>query len=130
MSDRDGGYTLVETVVALAILTGFLVLFSSGIAGGWRGIDDAQKDKRALATARKLIETAGISWPLSAGVRSGRDAEGFAYEISVEPYRAGASDADLVPLAHWVTVSVQPPTHRGLPRRSITLRALKRASAS
>ena len=67
---------------------------------------------RLLAIARREIAEAGVTTPLEAGSRSGRDAGGLAWVVHVTPYGGGGSteggftrDAPAV-TAHWIEVVV------------------------
>ena len=127
MTSRSDGFTLIETLVALAIFTGFLIVFNNGITGSWRGIAAAEADLRALAVARMLLEEANVAWPLATGTHEGRSASGLAYRIVVQPYQApGGKVQDNATSAHWVAVTVAPRGSTGGPRRQLTLQTLKR----
>lgn len=129
-SHRRAGFTLLETLIALAVFAGLLIWFSTGITRSWRGVSAAEVDKRALALAQALIEETGITTPLAPGIREGTAPDGLAWRIVVAPYRAqgaGSETSGDASKASWVTVTVAPRTATGSARRPLTLTTLKLA---
>lgn len=127
-SHSSTGFTLLETLVALAVFALLLIWFSTGITHSWRGVSAAEADKRALALAQALIEEAGITSPLTPGTRKGTASDGLAWRVTIVPYRAqGAETSGDTSKAIWVHVTVAPRTATGSARRPLTLTTLKLA---
>ncbi len=125
---RSAGFTLLETLIALAVFTGLLIWFSTGITRSWRGVSAAEADKRALALAQALLEETGVTSPLTPGTREGTAPNGIAWRVVVTPYRASDGSAEApadAAKACWVTVTAAPRSATGSARRPLTLTTLK-----
>ena len=80
---RDGGFTLLEVVVALAIAgLALAALFSGATTGLWssRVSGDTME---AMSLARSHLAEVGHATPLSPGVRSGDDGRGFNWRLRI-----------------------------------------------
>ncbi len=80
-----GGFTLVEVLVALAVLVlvGGLVLQVFG--GGLRNAEVADRMVRASALAESVLASVGADIPLAEGDASGTSADGFAWTVTIAP---------------------------------------------
>lgn len=82
----DDGFTLIEVLVALVILSlaiaMLLRIFSFALARN----EERAKQGAALALARRVLTHAEISPHL--GVRRGRARNGFSWQLDTTPYRA------------------------------------------
>jgi general secretion pathway protein I len=85
----EAGFTLVEVVVAFAIVTIMLAALYQAIAGAYRGYARTQIREQALALARAHLEAIGVEEPLLPGERTGTYSTGLAWRLTVEP--AGTS---------------------------------------
>ena len=88
---REAGFTLVEAVVAFAIVTIILAALYEAIAGAWRGYARTQIREQALALARAHLEVIGIEELLQPGERTGTYATGLAWRLTVEPVGTASS---------------------------------------
>lgn len=123
----DAGFSLIETTVALVLMASLLALLGSGTARGWRGIAQAEHERRALALAEAEIQRIGREVPLATGTREERR-DGYAARIEVRPHAGPvAALAREGPALYWVTIDVS--WHQGLlsPARSVRLTTLKMA---
>ncbi len=104
---NDDGFTLMEALVGLLILTiGMTALFSA-FSGGVEGLRRSERREIAIAVAQSLMEEAGVTMPLVAGTREGRSPEGFSWHVEVRA-RAGSDALRANPRveAFWVDVIV------------------------
>jgi type II secretion system protein I len=85
MRRREAGFTLVEVVVAFAIVTVILAALYQAIAGAYRGYARTQLREQTLALLRAQLEAVGSEEPLQPGERSGTYATGVAWRLTVEP---------------------------------------------
>jgi general secretion pathway protein I len=85
MRRRDAGFTLVEVLVAFAIVTIVLAALYQAIAGAYRGYARAQVREQTLALARAHLEAVGIEGPLQPGESTGTYATGVVWRLAVEP---------------------------------------------
>jgi general secretion pathway protein I len=85
MRRRDAGFTLVEVVVAFAIVTIVLAALYQAVAGAYRAYAQVQVREQTLALARAHLETLGIEAPLQSGESTGTYTTGVAWHLTVEP---------------------------------------------
>lgn len=85
---RRGGFTLLETLVAFAILTATLGALLQGVGGGARNEARADFLLRATREARSQIAALGVADPILAGETSGRYPDGLEWSLSVAPLDA------------------------------------------
>jgi general secretion pathway protein I len=91
MRRSEAGFTLIEVVVAFAIVTIILAALYQAIAGAWRGYARVQVREETLALARAQLEAIGIEEPLQPGERTGTYATGVAWRLTVEPVATASS---------------------------------------
>ncbi len=90
MSKRERGFTLVELLVSLAILSIALAVLFAAISSS---LDRTRKDRDASAAAllvQSLLARAGSEQPLRLGETAGVYSNGFRWRLSERPY--GNSD--------------------------------------
>jgi general secretion pathway protein I len=119
--DREGGFTLIEVLVAFAILAiGFLILLGPMTGGLSRNAGDRDHEQAVLLAQAKLAEL-GNQTPWFVGVRQG-DVDGrLSWRLDVKPSgdRRGARGSDPVWRLLDVTVEISWPGAFG--RRSFAL---------
>jgi general secretion pathway protein I len=116
---REAGFTLVEVVVAFAILSIVLLTLFGGISTALVGDGRAEFTRGALRLAKAELETAGVGTPLTPGVTVGRFENGMEWRLTVQPY-ALVSPNDAAP-AYWVEITVRPPSGSSRPSLMSTL---------
>ncbi len=86
------GYTLIEVIVAFALLALALTLLLGSLSSAARQVHWADGAGRATLYAQSLLDQAGVGTPLSAGSRSGDFEDGrYHWTLDVHPYvEAGA----------------------------------------
>ena len=124
----EAGFTLIETLAALAILTAVLATAYRILGEGALGVGAAERRAGALAIAEAQLAALSVEPALEAGRFPG-EGDGYRWEIAVEPRRDPAfAEAGRAGLAAWrVAVTV-----RWEGGRSLTLATtrLTRAGAS
>ena len=107
-SERTAGFTLIEVLVALAIVGLALGAIASVFSNGLRGHVTASDAEAALALAEEQLALAGIS--LHPGSAGGEFAGRFAWQTTIAPYADdGNKAADLptsLPRLYRIAVSV------------------------
>jgi prepilin-type N-terminal cleavage/methylation domain-containing protein len=115
----NGGFTLIEVLVALTILAvalaPLLQVYSSGIRLGVTGEHFA----KATIVAEAVIAEAAAASPYSESNRSGATAGGFDWQLNVSPFEPD----DTVPQAFSFQTVVS--WQEGRHSRSLTLRTLR-----
>ena len=103
---RTRGFTLIEILVALAILSFSLAVIFTAITTSMRSRHAAHNYERATLLAESRISSVGIDQPLQEGTTVGRFEDGFGWRVVVSPYHEqGVDSASLIPLVVTVTVS-------------------------
>lgn len=104
--DNRQGFTLVEVLVALAILAIAFGFALRAISGGFDRLGRDQKNADALILARSTLARVGHDIALEDGAIGGATGEGFAWRIETCPYgdTQGVSPGRLV--GHRVDVTV------------------------
>jgi general secretion pathway protein I len=80
---RQRGYTLIEVIVAFALLAGALTLLLGTLSGAARQIRDSADAGRAALHAQSLLSQLGVGTALKTGSDSG-EFEGGRYRWAVE----------------------------------------------
>ena len=82
-----GGYTLIEVIVAFALLALALTVLLGSLSNGARLIHWADGAGRATLYAQSLLDQTGVGEPLQAGSRSGTFAdERYHWTLDITPY--------------------------------------------
>jgi prepilin-type N-terminal cleavage/methylation domain-containing protein len=105
--EREAGFTLVEVLVAFAILSIVLLTLFSGLSTALFGDRRAEFTRIALRLAKAELETAGVGNPLTPGETIGRFENGMEWRLSVQPYAFASPNA---PPGYWVKIIVRPPS--------------------
>jgi general secretion pathway protein I len=83
---EEDGFTLVEIVVALAILALSVTVLLGVISDGLRRTDQAARMARATSLAQSLLAKLGTELPAQQGETTGELADGFRWRLRLEPY--------------------------------------------
>jgi general secretion pathway protein I len=108
------GFTLVEALVALAIIVLALASLYQALGGGLQAGVVAEQQRRAVEAAERLLTELGRSAPLRDGVTRGELPDGRRWTLRVEPL--AAIDADGPPSVlegHIATVEMSRAGGRG-----------------
>lgn len=122
----EAGFTLVEVVVALAILALSLSVLLKMISNGVWQTDRAEKLARAGSLAQSLLAKVGTEVPIREGQTEGELADGFRWRLRTEPY-GNPIDRQNWP-ANAYTVSVEVLWGYGAHERSVALTTLRLGS--
>jgi general secretion pathway protein I len=125
-TQSDGGFTLVETLVALVMLTMSVVAVVQIFGIGFLGIRSSELDTVALQLARSQLARAGVEAPPAAGRRDGVAGNGMAWTLIVEPYAAPAGEGRTAASnAYWITSEVRWRPSAFAATQAVQLRTLK-----
>ncbi len=95
------GYSLLEVIVAFAVLALALTLLLGSLSGASRQIKQADLRSRAVLHAQSLLAVTGVVEPLQDGERSGEWDDGrYRWQLQVAPYQEPRTDA--LPVADTV----------------------------
>jgi general secretion pathway protein I len=84
--ERSSGFTLIEVLVALTILSLSLAIIFAGFSEDLRGRRTAEDYQRATALAESKLNSMGIETSLQEGHTEGRFNGRFRWEAAVSPY--------------------------------------------
>lgn len=115
----EAGFTLLEFLVAFAILVAVASALMAAFAVAVRGDHQAAFTTRATLLARSRLATVGVETPLVPGVSTGRLANGTVWQVAIRPDRTVASGAGRAIGCYWVEVTVFDPDTQG--KRQVTL---------
>lgn len=108
----SAGFTLVEVLVALAILAvGFSYGFRA-LSNNFLALDRSGRDQAALALAENLLEAIGHDVPLRDGTTGGQTPEGLAWQVKISPYGDAETAARGRLVGHLVDVTAGFPRAR------------------
>ena len=85
MRRDEAGFTLIEVLVAFAIVALVLASVYHAITEAYRGEARAQVREQALAQARAHLETIGVEQQLAPGETTGSYSTGMAWRLAVAP---------------------------------------------
>lgn len=103
----DRGFTLLEVLVALAILAGGLAAAFQTLGVGLRAAGVAERRRSAAALAENMLAELGRTRPLRDGTSEGDLADGQRWRLVVSPYTTTDSDGPpLLVAAHMVQLEV------------------------
>jgi general secretion pathway protein I len=127
MRRGEAGFTLFETIVALAVFVGAIAMLYEAMGGNWRGLRRVQRDVVALSLAKSTIAAAGVETPLIAGQRFSGNDDGIGWELRVEAYEPTGDQTSgaAAPKAYWLIFQAGWTDGPGRRRRTLELRNLK-----
>jgi len=102
---RNAGFTLVETIVAFAVLALILTVLLGGLSRMATGGRRAEILRGALALAQARIDGIGVVEPLTPGESTGRFDNGFAWRLRIGDLRTGPRTTGMA--GAWVEITVQ-----------------------
>lgn len=106
MKRRARGFTLLEVIIAFALLGLALTLLLGSLSGGAKQVRDAELRTRAVLHAQSLLAGAGVDAPLQVGSQQGDWEQGrYHWELQVQPWvepRAGSVVQATSPGTPWL----------------------------
>ncbi len=133
MARRDGGFTLIEALVATAVFALVLSALYQGIAIGWRGLKKAGAEDTARAVLSQHLASSGVETPLQAATTNGTT-DGVAWHAEIRPYRDTSLNAGETPpqayQGFWIIVTVRWREGRFSPEHALQATTLKIKRAS
>lgn len=102
---RDGGFTLLEVLVALLIFGLAFGVLAQIFQTGLRQSGTAEQTATATLLARSQLARIGIDLPLEFGEREEDAGDGFRIRTAIEPAGLETTDEQFVPVLVEVTVA-------------------------
>ena len=88
---RDGGFTLLEVLVAFAIAALALGVLFEGAVGGIRSTRVADRTVEALSRAQSHLAAVGQGIPLGPGTQGGDDGGGYRWSVRIRTARSAST---------------------------------------
>jgi len=117
------GFTVVEVVVALAILALALGVLLNVTSDSLRRTERAETIAEAGSLAQSLLAETGVELPLRDGETTGETDRGFRWRVYIEPYGDGIDQREWPIAAHQVLAEVS--WRDGPLERSLVLTTLR-----
>ncbi|RDZ27079.1 type II secretion system protein XpsI [Lysobacter silvisoli] len=128
------GYTLLEVIIAFALLAAALTLLLGTLSGASRQVRMSGEAGRAALHAQSLLDQVGVGQPLAPGQESGDFEDGrYRWTLGVRPWRDRAVAAARQPVdvngpqLFEITLAVE--WGEGGPGQRLLLRSLRTALA-
>jgi prepilin-type N-terminal cleavage/methylation domain-containing protein len=128
MNNRDGGFTLIEALVATAVFALVLSALYQGLTVGWRGLKKANAEDAAVAVLSFQLATTGVETPLQTSTTSGTTPDGVSWQTAITPYAAtepATGSPQPTYLGYWVNVVVRWTEGRFAPEHTLQATTLK-----
>jgi general secretion pathway protein I len=120
---HDAGFTLVEVIVALAILSVGLSVLLSQISGGLQQTANAGRMAEAGSLVQSLMAEVGTDLPIRLEERDGQFLNGYRWHLKMHPY-GEAKEREEWPIGLYV-ISTEVEWEEGTQRRSYVLTTLR-----
>jgi general secretion pathway protein I len=120
----DGGFTLIEVLVALTILCISLAIIFSIFSVGLRGRRAAEDYEKATMLAESKLSSLGADEPIREGETVGRFDDRFWWKTVVTPYREAGRNEEKDALKALV-VSIIVSWGDGAETKSVALKTLR-----
>ncbi len=117
------GFTLVEVIVALAILSVGLGVLLGSISGSLRQTAQAARMAEASTLAQSLVAEVGTELPITSEERTGEFPNGYRWHLQMLPY-GSAEERQEWPVGAYV-ISTEVAWEEGADRRSYALTTLR-----
>lgn len=120
-SAREAGFTLVEVIVALAILSASLSVLLGMISGGLLRTSGAERMIEAGSLTQSLLAEIGTDYPVMAGEHLGEFADGYHWHLEIQPIGGRRQEGTI----GLYQVSAEVEWEEGIERRSFRLNTLR-----
>lgn len=104
---RQNGFTLIEVLVALAILGAGLGVVVAGLHTGVVAARAAADDAESLTIAKSLLAEQGTAVALRDGTAQGVTADGFGWQVTTSPWAENPDAGSSLIGAYRIDVDVR-----------------------
>ena len=120
---RRGGFTLIEVLVAFAVLAVSLGLSFEIFSTGLKSVETAQARTKSLLHAQSMLATVGTGKELEEGTSDGEFDDGYGWRLSVQRLLVEEEGVETpgLPLAFVVRVTVAAMGSAGVTLTSLRL---------
>ncbi|MFA5949755.1 MAG: type II secretion system protein [Hyphomicrobium sp.] len=126
MARRDGGFTLMEAVVALVVFASVAVALQNAFVRGTQGVRVADRETRALELGRTILTSAAPKAAPGVELHESGESDGYSWDMVISNYQPPEAEETPLPIqAYWVVVEVRWRDGLILRPRSLQLKTLK-----
>jgi general secretion pathway protein I len=86
LANNPTGFTLIEVLVALAVLAITFGFAFRALSGGFDWLDHSERNRTGLLLAETMLARVGHDIALQDGQKTGRTADGFSWTLATTPY--------------------------------------------
>ena len=123
---RRAGFTLIETLVAFAILALAMGQLLAAASGAAQNESRADFLLRATRLGRSHLDALGVDAPLPLGETRGQYDDGLLWSLVVIQHQQSKSPiGSAVTSSYWARLTIRRPTPQVVSRESLTLSTLK-----
>ncbi len=122
------GFTMIEIVVALLVLSIASAVLFEGFSVGFRNARTADDFTQAVLIAQSKLAPTGVAEPLSAGVSSGEELDKYAWTVRVDPVEVALDDSATPSQLQPFLVAVDVVWSDGGTERTVSLSTLRLAA--
>lgn len=122
------GYTLIEVVVAFALLAFAMTLLLGSLTNATKQVRAASDFGRAALHAQSLLDQAGVGEALAVGQRDGEIDDGrYRWEINVTPFRdpAAPRQPEILGAPQLLQLELTMRWGKGGPRETLRMQSLR-----
>lgn len=127
IKDRSG-FTLIEIVVALLVLSIASAVIFEGFSIGFRNARTADDFAQAVLIAQSKLAPTGVAEPLSTGVTSGEELDKYSWTVTVDEIDLVTEDAATPSALRPFSVAVDVVWSDGRTERTVSLSTLRLAA--
>ena len=127
-AQNNRGFTMIEIVVALLVLSIASAVIFEGFSVGFRNARTADDFTQAVLIAQSKLAPAGVSEPLSPGVTSGDELDKYTWTVTVDAIEVVTDDAATPSQLRPFSVAVDVVWSDGATERTVSLSTLRLAA--
>jgi len=123
---RRDGFTLVETLVAFAVLALAMSQLMTALSGAAQNESRADFYLRASREGQSQLDALGVEGRIERGETNGSYEDGLLWDLKVEPYltvKSPMRTGEVV--SFWAHLTIRRPGLQEVARQSLTLTTLK-----
>ena len=128
MTKNQRGFTLIEIVVALLVLSMASAVIFQGFSVGFRNARTADDFTQAVLIAQSKLAPAGVAEPLIEGVTSGEELDKYSWTVTVDAVAPSPQENDTPEQLQPFFVAVDVVWSDGGTERTVSLSTLRLAT--
>lgn len=128
MLKDKSGFTLIEIVVALLVLSIASAVIFEGFSVGFSNARTADDFAQAVLIAQSKLAPTGVAEPLSPSVTSGEALDKYSWTVTVDPIEVAPGDGETPSQLRPFSIAVDVVWSEGGTQRAVSLSTLRLAA--